>query len=259
LVIAPERSERPTSARPRRTVRVLAVGAQVIEASFDAILAFRAAEEARIARLSRGGALAATAVASVLAALRRRDVPPLRVLRSGPGGGPPLPRERTGIVIGTSVACLEEDEKFDRARRERGMRAVEPKTFSRTSPNLPAGECAIAFGFTGAAFAVGGGPRAAVEALVVGSDLVQAGDLDHVVVVVSDEVGVVATDLFSAAGLSVPEHGARAVVLAAGPDGAPLDRAALGEMLASNELPETGARLFAGALSRAAGIEETPG
>jgi 3-oxoacyl-[acyl-carrier-protein] synthase-1/3-oxoacyl-[acyl-carrier-protein] synthase II len=240
LLLASKPSGRSIGARPRRAVTVLAVGEWVSDASFDAILAFRAAEEARILRLSRGGALAATAVASVLGAL------------------PPLSRARTGIVLGTSAACLEEDEKFDRARRERGMRAVEPKTFSRTSPNLPAGECAIAFGFTGAAFAVGGGPRAAVEALVVGSDLVHAGDLDHAIVVVSDEVGAVTTDLFSSAGLSVPVHGARAVVLGVDPAAAALDRAVLGEMLAARELPETGARLLARALSSAAGIEETP-
>ncbi len=236
LVIAPEASERPGPARPARGVHVLGVGAVVSEASLDAIAAFRAVDEARILRLSRGGALAATAIASVLGAL------------------PALARPRTGVIVGTATACLEENEKFDRARRERGMRAVEPKTFSRTSPNLPAGECAIAFGFTGAAFAVGGGPRAAVEALVVGFDLVHAGDLDYAIVVASDEVGDVSKALFTAAGLPVPVHGARAIVLGVGPERGSLDRAALDVMLALPAPPETGARLLASAISSAAEI-----
>ena len=136
------------------------------------------ADEARVARLSPGGALAATAVASALGALGS------------------LPRARVGIIVGTTAACLEENDRFHRVHREKGARAVEPKRFVRTSPNLPAGECAIAFGFQGPAFAVGGGPSAALQALLVSSELVAWGDADIVVAVVCDEVGDTTQALF---------------------------------------------------------------
>ncbi len=227
-------TERPPETRARRTVRVLAEGQLVTEPSLDAIGRFALVDPARTARLSSAGALAATAVASALAACVS------------------LERSRAGVIVGTSVACLEENEAFDRVRRERGPRAVEPRRFSRTSPNLPAGECAIAFGFLGPAFAMGGGPSGPLEALLVGADLVAAGDADYVVVVSCDEVGTVAGDLFSAAGLSPPPHGARAVVMGSEPtDGAVLERRVIADMLQERPGDHAGAALFAEGLLRA--------
>jgi 3-oxoacyl-[acyl-carrier-protein] synthase II len=231
LVLAP--TPGTAEARTRRAVGSLSVGAWVTTPSFEAIGRLRAVDEARVARLSNAGALAATAVASALAGLES------------------LPRSRVGVVVGTSVACLEENEGFDRTRRERGPRAVEPRRFSRTSPNLPAGECAIAFGFLGPAFAVGGGPTAPLEALLVGSDLVAAGDADYVVVVTCDEVGEVARELFSTAGLVLPEHGARALLLGAQGFERPIDRCVLAELLGHGTPTDTGASLLMTALDSA--------
>jgi 3-oxoacyl-[acyl-carrier-protein] synthase II len=237
LVVTAAPDERPSAPRPRRAVRVVSLGELVTEPSRGAVSRFRAVDESRLDRLSAGGALAASAVASALAMATP--------LASFAG-------DRIGVIVGTEVACLEENEKFDRVRRERGARGVEPKRFSRTSPNVPAGECAIAFGFSGPAFAVGGGPGAAVEALLVGSDLVAAGDADYVVVVALDEVSSVARDLFSAAGLAVPAHGARAVVLGTEPETAVcVARAELARMLVQGELGEPGFRSLTTLLSRA--------
>jgi hypothetical protein len=98
---------------------------------------------------------------------------------------------------------------------------------------------------------VGGGPGAAVEALLVGSDLVAAGDADYVVVVAADEVSAVVRELFSAAGLSTPTHGARAVVLGTEPlTAASVARAVLAEILTAG-LGESGVQSLTTALSRA--------
>jgi 3-oxoacyl-[acyl-carrier-protein] synthase II len=221
-------------ARTPRAVGSLSAGTWVTAPSFEAIGRLRAVDEARIARLSNAGALAATAIASALDGLES------------------LPRSRVGVVVGTSVGCLEENEVFDRTRRERGPRAVEPRRFSRTSPNLPAGECAIAFGLLGPAFAVGGGPTAPLEALLVGLDLVAAGDADYVLVVTCDEVGDVARELFSAAGLIAPSHGAQAVVLGANGLENPIDRRILLELLTERTRTDAPVGLVA-ALHRAIG------
>jgi 3-oxoacyl-(acyl-carrier-protein) synthase len=204
--------------------------------SFEAIGRLRAVDEARIARLSNAGALAATAIASALVGLES------------------LRRSRVGVVVGTSVGCLEENEVFDRTRRERGPRAAEPRRFSRTSPNLPAGECAIAFGLLGPAFAVGGGPTAPIEALLVGLDLVAAGDADYVLVVTCDEVGDVARELFSAAGLVPPLYGARALLLGAEGFERHIDRAVLVELFGHGTPTDAGASLLMAALDRASRV-----
>jgi 3-oxoacyl-[acyl-carrier-protein] synthase-1/3-oxoacyl-[acyl-carrier-protein] synthase II len=225
-----------TAGRPRsrRPCAVLSVGELVEVPSLPSLAPFRAVDEARIERLSSGGALVATAAVSALRALGR------------------LPGDRVGVVVGTTAACLDENERFERARREKGPRAVEPRRFSRTSPNVPAGECAIALGFTGPAFAVGGGVRAPIEALLVAASLVGSGELDYAVVVVCDEIGPATRALFEAARSRFPAPGARAVVVgvrnAAGPV---LDRGVLVEMLAA-EHSECGDGLLQEALSRAA-------
>ena len=57
------------------------------------------------------------------------------------------------------------------------------------APNAAAGECAVALGLTGPAFAVGGGPHGGIEALAVAADLVRGGVADRIVVVGVDEAG----------------------------------------------------------------------
>jgi 3-oxoacyl-[acyl-carrier-protein] synthase-1/3-oxoacyl-[acyl-carrier-protein] synthase II len=236
LVVGTTARAAPPSPRARRAVRILSLGEFVVAPSFEAIEPFRVADEARVARLSPGGALAATAVASALGALG------------------PLPRARVGVVLGTTAACLEENARFHRVQREKGARAAEPKRFVRTSPNLPAGECAIAFGLLGPAFAVGGGPSAALEALLVSSELVAWGDADVMVAVVCDEVGDTTQALFSAARVPIPAHGARAVVLGVETgDARSFDPQILLDVLRGPPLDVSGEVLFRTALSKAAG------
>jgi 3-oxoacyl-[acyl-carrier-protein] synthase-1/3-oxoacyl-[acyl-carrier-protein] synthase II len=209
LVVSTEPGElRP--ARSTRAVALLATGPLVTAPELELLAARTRLDELRRSRLDRASALAVTAAARVLAELPALELDP----------------ETTAVIVGTSAASLEADEGFDQRRRERGAAFVEPRRFPATSPNLPAGWCAIAFGWQGPSVAVGGGPGAAEQALLVGYDLVAAGDAEHAVVITCDDVGPVTRDLYAAARLEVPRDGARALVLGA-TGGPPLRRPAL--------------------------------
>ena len=100
--------------------------------------------------------------------------------------------EGCGVVVGTAVATLETNARFASRLRDRGPRYVEPRRFPYTSPNAVAGECGVAFGLHGPAFAVGVGLHAGVEALVDAALLVRGGDADRMLVLAVDDVGDVA-------------------------------------------------------------------
>jgi 3-oxoacyl-[acyl-carrier-protein] synthase II len=183
-----------------RGTHVLHEGSVVSEPDLQLLSARTRLDDIRISRLDRASALAVTAVARAL-----DDVPLLATADP----------TRVAVIVGTEVGSLEENEVFDARRRERGAKAVDPRRFPATSPNLPAGLCTIAFGFRGPAFAVEGGPRAAESATSVATTLVRSGDVDLVVVVLVDDVGAVCRELFLAAGLSAPRDGARVLVYGA--------------------------------------------
>ncbi|MBN1606069.1 MAG: 3-oxoacyl-ACP synthase [Polyangiaceae bacterium] len=138
-----------------------------------------------------------------------------------------LSTDRTGVVLGTAAATLEANERFDARRRQRGAASAEPRRFPPTSPNLAVGQCGIVFGFKGPSLAVGASPAAALEALLVGYDLIASADADAVVVVAADEVGIVVRDVWHAAGWPLPRQGACAAILGAEARGPALDRAEL--------------------------------
>jgi 3-oxoacyl-[acyl-carrier-protein] synthase-1/3-oxoacyl-[acyl-carrier-protein] synthase II len=95
-----------------------------------------------------------------------------------------------GIVVGLGLATVETNAKFQ-ARIAR----PEPRRFPYTTPNAAAGECAVAFGLEGPAFAVGGGPHGGLEALAVAADLVATGIAERVVVVAADEAAATSAEL----------------------------------------------------------------
>jgi 3-oxoacyl-[acyl-carrier-protein] synthase-1/3-oxoacyl-[acyl-carrier-protein] synthase II len=185
---------------PRRRARLLHEGAAVVEPDLALLAARTNLDDLRISRLDRASALVVTAVA--------------RALEAVPALGSTDPA-RVAVIVGTETGSLEANEVFDARRRERGARAVDPRRFPATSPNLPAGLCSIAFGFRGPSFAVEGGPRAAESARRVATALVAGGDADLAVAVLVDDVGAVAQDLFRFAELAVPRDGARATVYGA--------------------------------------------
>jgi 3-oxoacyl-[acyl-carrier-protein] synthase-1/3-oxoacyl-[acyl-carrier-protein] synthase II len=103
-------------------------------------------------------------------------------------GGPGTLRG-AGVVVGHGLATVETNARFWARIRAVGASRAEPRRFPYTSPNAAAGECAVAFGLTGPAFAVGGGGHGGIEAIGVAADLVRSGVVDRVVVVAVDEVG----------------------------------------------------------------------
>lgn len=121
-----------------------------------------------------------------------------------------------GIVVGHGLATVETNARFFERILAAGARRAEPRRFPYTSPNAAAGECAVAFGLTGPAFAVGGGPHGGVEALGVAADLVRTGVADRMVVIAADAPGGLAARLMS--GSAEPTSGA--VALLVGPDAA---------------------------------------
>jgi 3-oxoacyl-[acyl-carrier-protein] synthase II len=218
------RTARHARPRPRRSVAVRAVGRPRLELDVERVSERLGIESLRLARLDPGSQLALAACDSALEALDTK-----------------LPPE-AGVIVGTVAATLEVNEAYFARLRERGARSVEPRRFPATSPNLAAGECSIAFGLRGPSLAVGAGPAACLEALLVACDLLEAGDAPALLVAAVEWVGPTASEIFRAAGLPVPPSGAVALVLSAGDDAeaAPLDRARL-EALHHQALSEGGA------------------
>jgi 3-oxoacyl-[acyl-carrier-protein] synthase-1/3-oxoacyl-[acyl-carrier-protein] synthase II len=94
-----------------------------------------------------------------------------------------------GIVVGHGLATIDTNAAYLARITTAGASRGEPRRFPYTTPNAPAGECAVAFGLTGPAFAVGCGPHGGLEALATAADLVRAGVADRIVVVAVDEAG----------------------------------------------------------------------
>jgi 3-oxoacyl-[acyl-carrier-protein] synthase II len=212
LGLDPSPNARP---RRRRTVFVRAAGDDVADSDLTLLASVSGRSADELARLDASSLLAATAAASVLSRCELADT------------------AETAVVVATTAASLECNEAFDQVRRRRGAALAPPRAFPPTSPNVPAGRCAILFGLRGPTLAVGGGPTASLEALLVAHDLVCQGDAREALLIASDDSGPVTRDLFEAAGLPWPARGAVAVVLSAEETGtkAPVSRAKLEELL----------------------------
>lgn len=120
--------------------------------------------------------------------------------------------ESCAVIVGTGLATLEANERFDQRRRV--GHAVLPRAFPPTSPNLCAGVCSIAFALHGPAFTLGASADgAAQEAFRVARWLVASRDVEAALVVVAEDAGPVACELTAAAGRAVPRRAARAALL----------------------------------------------
>jgi len=215
LLLSPQEPRRPAQARPRRRARLRALGEPQVSPDLALIAAMTGIAELDLERFDRPSLLALAAAANVLQAQ------PLAVEA----------RKSCGVIVGTMSASLEVNELFASRLRERGARGAEPRRFPPTSPNLPAGRTAIAFGLQGPAFSVGAGAAAALEALLLGIELLQAGDAEALLVLAVEDVGPVVRDVFDAAGLPQPEPGAIAALLDTGESGLPLESESLASRL----------------------------
>lgn len=203
-------TSRPTSSRPARTARRVFVGdLSSVSAPLDAS-AIAEAIGGRHPHLHRLDPLSRLVISAVHRALPSQGAPAL---------------VGAGLILGYTLATLEQNELFDARRRDRGASAVEPRAFPPTSPNAAAGECAIAFRLTGPTFAVGGSLHGGLEALLVARDLVAAGDANAMLVVAADLGGATSCSLLSAAGAPSFAEGACACLLGCepGPGRLPLD------------------------------------
>ncbi len=213
LVLAPHPPRRSAALRSRRRVRLRALGEPQIIPDLASIARYARLPELELERLDAPSALVLSAIASVLAQV-------------------PLERpQATGVLVGTMAATIEVDEAFAVRLRERGPRGAEPRRFPATSPNLAPGRAAIAFGLEGPALSVGAGAFAALEALLLGIELLEAGDAESLFVVASEDVGPAVRNIWAAGGLPLPEPGAIAALLDTGEQGMPLETGALISLL----------------------------
>lgn len=215
LVAAPHAPRRALPARERRRVRLLGLGEPQLVPNLAAIARQTQTTELDLERYDAPSLLALSALTSLL---ERHELPPEA-------------RRGCGVIVGTMSATLECNELFSLRLRERGPRGAEPRRFPATSPNLAAGRAAIAFGLQGPAFSVGAGPRAALEALLLGIELLEAGDASSLFVLAVEDVGAVVRDVFETAGLPQPEPGAIAAWLHCGDAGMPLETEGLAARL----------------------------
>ena len=123
-----------------------------------------------------------------------------------------------GVLVGHGLATIDTNAAYLARIQAAGASRGEPRRFPYTTPNAAAGECAVALGLTGPAFAVGGGPHGGIEALAVAADLVRGGVADRIVVVAVDEAGAGSRKVSP-----LTEPGAVAILVAAQPLSARLE------------------------------------
>lgn len=178
LVLRRDAAPSGAAARDAREVfvsRAVAVVDDVVDASDPHELAATTGYSED--RLARADALVRLTIG---AAVRLREL----IAAAGQGT-----LEGAGIVVGHGLATIDTNAAYLARIRAAGASRGEPRRFPYTTPNAPAGECAVALGLTGPAFAVGGGPHGGLEALAVAADLVRGGVADRIVVVAVDEAG----------------------------------------------------------------------
>lgn len=222
LVVAPHAPRRGAAARARRRVRLRAIGEPQILPDLALIARHGRLPDIELERLDAPSALTLSAIASVLEQTK-------------------LERPaHCGVLVGTMSATVEVDEAFAVRLRERGPRGAEPRRFPATSPNLAPGRAAIAFGLEGPSLSVGAGAFAALEALLLGIELLEVGEAESLFVVATEDVGPAVRDIWRAGGLPLPEPGALAALLDTGEHGMPLETEALISLLqeAGTGVPE---------------------
>jgi 3-oxoacyl-(acyl-carrier-protein) synthase len=207
LVLSPQLPRRIARARTPKRVGLRALGEPQLVPDLALIARVTRISELDLERYDRPSLLALSAMSSLLET---------RALT-------PEARKSCGVIVGTMSASLEVNEIFAARLRDRGARFAEPRRFPATSPNLPPGRAAIAFGLQGPNFSVGAGPAAALEALLLGIELLAAGDAQSLLVLAVEDVGPVVREVFAAAGLPQPEPGAMAALLDTGGSGLPLE------------------------------------
>jgi len=98
-------------------------------------------------------------------------------------------RAATGLVLGTTLGCLETDRAFDRSRREHNGRYASPTAFSRTLPSTVAAELSLRFQLTGPSLVLSAGDSSAAIAVRRGVAWMRHFDLDYCIAGGIDWIG----------------------------------------------------------------------
>jgi 3-oxoacyl-[acyl-carrier-protein] synthase II len=183
------------SGRARHGVDIAAVGDRVEGLKVEDLVRQGLVVPERSLRLDPASELAVAAAASALERL-----------------GTTLP-ERTAVVVATATASVENDGIFARRLWDRGPTGVQPRGFPATSPNLPAAQVGILFGYRGPQLATGCGALAPLEGMRLGYDLIRCGDADAALVLSVEHVGEYADALWRSGGMAAMKAGALGVVL----------------------------------------------
>jgi 3-oxoacyl-[acyl-carrier-protein] synthase II len=204
-------SRRATPSRPRarRPVYVVAAGGVCTELELSRLTGLLSAPSERLPRSDVLSGLAVAAAAEALRAATQQ--------------GFSFDRARTGVVVGSVGATLQANAEFGVRLLARGLQHAEPRRFPGTSPNAGAGHVAIAFGLGGPSHAVGAGPGAAGEALEVARDWLAAGDAEALLVIAAEQAGSTARLALEGRGVTPPEQGSFALLLATAAAGPLLD------------------------------------
>jgi hypothetical protein len=193
IVLGAPASQRATR-EPHLAAELAAVGDWVTAGDVELVAALAPSARDLAARADSLSELVLAAVASLARTLAE-----------------PLP-ESCAVVVGTGLATLEVNERFD--QRRRAALPVLPRAFPPTSPNLCAGVCSIAFGLRGPAFTVGASlAGAGEEAFRTAALLVAARDVAAALVVLAEDAGPVAQQVLRCAGEPAVERRARAALL----------------------------------------------
>ena len=121
-----------------------------------------------------------------------------------------LDRDRTAVICGTALGCLDLTLEFLEATATRAARA-DPIVFPETLSNLPASHIARHFGLRGPNLTVSAGQVSGEAALLQAVSVIQAGEADRALVVAGDVLNQVVFEWYEAASLLAPacfgDHG----------------------------------------------------
>jgi 3-oxoacyl-[acyl-carrier-protein] synthase II len=142
--------------------------------------------------------------------------------------------ERTGVVVGTGLGCLESTESYLDGIIEAGPRHMDALTFPDTIDSAPAGHCAMTLGCRGPSLTISQREISGEAAMALAAVLLRSGVVDAVVVAGGEVPGPTLRRLLPrwAPGLEAGE-GAAAVVLETASSAGRRGRPALGTLLGS--------------------------
>lgn len=95
---------------------------------------------------------------------------------------------RVGLVVGSGLACLDSANQYQRRVILEGPTGASPSMFAKSIQNAIASHLSISFGIQGPSSTVTTMEQTTIGSLRLGWDWIQAGIVDHVLVVVGEEM-----------------------------------------------------------------------